>query len=79
MRWESLGRRLLEVILCPSLSLNRSICLQECSDNGLGSFNNVVTVTKRDFDVYFETQELTSPEKGIEYLRTPLSYEMTAY
>jgi 5'-AMP-activated protein kinase regulatory beta subunit len=37
---------------------------EECSDNGLGTFNNVVTVTKRDFDVYFETQELTSPDKG---------------
>jgi 5'-AMP-activated protein kinase regulatory beta subunit len=37
---------------------------EECSDNGLGSYNNVVTVTKRDFDVYFETRELTSPEKG---------------
>ena len=34
------------------------------SDNGLGTYNNVVTVTKRDFDVYFETQELASPEKG---------------
>ena len=44
-----------------SLGLN----FQECSDNGLGTFNNVVTVTKRDFDVYFETLELTSPDKGV--------------
>ena len=42
-----------------------AVFLQECSDNGLGTFNNVVTVTQRDLDVYFETQELTSPEKGV--------------
>ena len=38
---------------------------EECSDNGLGSYNNVVTVTKKDFDVYFETRELTSPDIGL--------------
>ena len=47
------------------------LLFQECSDNGLGTYNNVVTVTKRDFDVYFETQELTSPEQGVETVSIP--------
>ena len=35
----------------------------EKSENGLGSYNNVMTVTKKDFDEYIETRELTSHEK----------------
>ena len=32
---------------------------QEITDNGLGSYNNVVNVTKKNFDAYYETWEIT--------------------
>lgn len=37
---------------------------EEARDNGLGSYNNVVHVTKKDFDAYYETWGLAAPEKG---------------
>lgn len=36
---------------------------EPASDNGLGSFNNIVSVSKKHFDAYFETWDLLS-EKG---------------
>lgn len=44
----------------PSLSL----FIQEATDNGLGSYNNVVNVNQKDFDAYFETWDIMSAEKG---------------
>ena len=34
--------------------------LQQVKDNGLGSFNNVVTVTEKDFDVFNEKIDFSS-------------------
>ena len=53
-----LGRPIIELFPCHAL--------QDASDNGLGSYNNVFNVTKKDFDAYFETWELMSSEKGEE-------------
>lgn len=38
--------------------------LQECQDNGLGTLNNVVTVTKNDFDVFNRMIDVSSFQKG---------------
>ena len=40
--------------------------LQECQDNGLGTLNNVVTVTKNDFDVFNRMIDVSSFQKGNE-------------
>jgi len=37
---------------------------EEATDNGLGSYNNVVNVNQKDFDAYFETWDIMSAEKG---------------
>ena len=39
---------------------------QPASNNGLGSYNNIVTVSKKHFDAYFETWDLLA-EKGWNY------------
>lgn len=41
-----------------------SLFIQEATDNGLGSYNNVVNVNQKDFDAYFETWDIMSTEKG---------------
>ncbi len=38
--------------------------IQAAVDNGLGSYNNVVEVTKKDFDAYYETWDISSSAKG---------------
>ena len=38
---------------------------QPASDNGLGSFNNIVSVSKKHFDAYFETWDLLSEKGGL--------------
>ena len=58
--------------LLPLFLLSVSCSHQEAADNGLGSYNNVVNVSKKEFDAYFETWDITSSEKGT-FTHTPLT------
>ena len=64
--------------LLPLFLLSVSCSHQEAADNGLGSYNNVVNVTKKEFDAYFETWDITSSEKGT-FTHTPLTLTLHTY
>ena len=44
---------------------NTCINSQECQDNGLGTLNNVVNVTQKDFDLFNQLIDVSSLQKGL--------------